>query len=138
MCQHPKHAKFSLPAGDISASTLLGYAFYMFVETYGSMIPALFWSIAADTTAPDSAKKGFSFIVAIGQFGGIVGPFFIASLPRRLGLQTSALSCLFAQLLLAFQCSFCVDFLPKPRHHCLLHSMVKMNTKKKQTRAGIF
>ena len=56
------------------------------------LIPALFWAIASDTTSPDSAKKGFSFVVAIGQFGGIVGPYFIASLPRRLGLSTSALS----------------------------------------------
>jgi len=84
--------KLSIAGWSINAATLLGYAFYFFVETYGSMIPALFWSIAADTTSPDSAKKGFSFIVALGQLGGIVGPYFIASLPRRLGLQTSALA----------------------------------------------
>jgi AAA family ATP:ADP antiporter len=71
---------------------IIGYGFYLFVESYGSLMPALFWAIASDTTVPDSAKKGFSFIVAIGQFGGIFGPFMINSLPRRLGLTTSALS----------------------------------------------
>ena len=76
------------------AATLVAYGFFIFVESYGSLIPALFWAIASDTTSPDSAKKGFSFVVAIGQLGGIVGPYFITSLPRRLGLATSALSLL--------------------------------------------
>lgn len=72
--------------------TVIGYSFYLFVESYGSLMPALFWAIASDITVPDSAKKGFSFIVAIAQFGGIFGPFIINSLPRRLGFTTSALS----------------------------------------------
>ncbi len=97
----------------ISGSTLLGYAFYMFVETYGSIIPALFWSIAADTTAPDSAKKGFSFIVALGQFGGIVGPYFIASLPRRLGLQTSALALFICAITIGLSMLFLRRFFTK-------------------------
>lgn len=71
---------------------ILGYGFYLFVESYGSLIPALFWAIATDTTVPDSAKKGFSLVVAIGQFGGIFGPYLINSLPRRLGFTTNALS----------------------------------------------
>jgi len=70
----------------------IGYGFYLFVESYGSLMPALFWAIAADITLPDSAKKGFSLVVAIGQFGGIFGPYFINSLPRRLGFTTNALS----------------------------------------------
>lgn len=74
------------------ATMLLAYTFYFAVESYGSLIPALFWAIASETTMPDSAKKGFSFVVALGQLGGIVGPFFIAGLPERLGYQTSGLS----------------------------------------------
>ncbi len=71
---------------------VIGYSFYLFVESYGSLMPALFWAIASDTTVPESAKKGFSMVVAIAQFGGIFGPFIINSLPRRLGLSTNALS----------------------------------------------
>jgi len=71
---------------------IVGYAFYLFVESYGSLLPALFWAIASDTTSPDSAKKGYSLVVAIGQFGGIFLPYFVSGLPHWLGLQTSALS----------------------------------------------
>ena len=70
----------------------LGYSGYVFVESYGSLIVALFWAIVADITLPESAKKGFPFVVAIGQFGGIIGPKFISSLPKTLGHSTSAVS----------------------------------------------
>lgn len=71
---------------------ILGFSWYVFVESYGSLIIALFWAIASDTTIPESAKKGFSFVVAFGQFGAIFGPYFIASLPHQLGLTTNSLS----------------------------------------------
>jgi ATP:ADP antiporter, AAA family len=70
----------------------LAYLFYFFVESYGSLLVALFWAIASDTTSPDSAKKGFSLVVAIGQLGGIVAPYLITKLPGQLGLTTSAFS----------------------------------------------
>ncbi|MCX5925113.1 MAG: hypothetical protein NT124_02350 [Candidatus Dependentiae bacterium] len=71
---------------------ILGFAWYVFVESYGSLVIALFWAIASDTTLPDSAKKGFSFVVALGQIGAIVGPGYICSLPRLLGFETGALA----------------------------------------------
>lgn len=77
---------------------IVGYAFYIFVESYGSLLPALFWAIAADSTSPDSAKKGFSLVVAIGQFGGIVGPSLITALPNALGFTTYALSLVICSL----------------------------------------
>ena len=97
----------------------IGYSFYMFVETYGSFLPALFWSIATDTTTPDSAKKGFSFIVAIGQFGGIVGPYFIASLPRRLGMETSALALFICILTIGLSMFFLRRFFTRTPGHLL-------------------
>lgn len=97
----------------------IGYAFYLFVETYGSLIPALFWSIAADTTTPDSAKKGFSFIVALGQFGGIFGPYFIAGLPRRLGMQTSALALFICVATIGLSMFFLRRFFLKTPPHLL-------------------
>jgi len=71
---------------------VLGYLWYVFVESYGSLVPALFWAFATDITSPDSAKKGFSLVVAIGQLGGILGPLFISGLPKALGFSTSAVS----------------------------------------------
>jgi len=61
---------------------ILGYLWYVFVESYGSLVVALFWAIASDTTMPDSAKRGFSLVVALGQVGAIAGPAYIAKLPR--------------------------------------------------------
>jgi AAA family ATP:ADP antiporter len=74
------------------APFFIGYAFFFFVEWYGLLMTTLFWAIASDTTLPASAQKGFSLVVALGQLGGIVGPYCINSLPRRLGLSNSALS----------------------------------------------
>lgn len=71
---------------------VLGYAWYLFVESFGSLVVALFWAFATDTTEPGPAKKGFPLVVAIGQMGGIVLPYTVGGLPHRLGLTTDALS----------------------------------------------
>ncbi len=71
---------------------ILGYAWYFFVESYGSLLVALFWAIASDTTKPQSAKQGFYLVTALGQVGGILGPVSIARLPRYFGLATNGLA----------------------------------------------
>lgn len=90
---------------------LVGYAFYLLVESYGSLLPALFWAIATDTTSPDSARKGFSFVVAIGQFGGIILPFCVTGLPHWLGLSTNGLSILIAAITIGLSMLFFKNFL---------------------------
>lgn len=70
----------------------LGYFWYLFVESFGSLVIALFWAFAADTTDPSSAKRGFPLVVAIGQLGGIVFPYSIGGLPHRLHFKTDSLS----------------------------------------------
>ncbi len=74
------------------ATKLLGYSWYLLVESFGSLMVALFWAFSADTTEPSSAKRGFPLVVAIGQVGGMISPYGIAGLPHRLGLETDALS----------------------------------------------
>lgn len=69
-------------------SRYLGWAFYCFVETFGSIIIALFWVLVTDMTLPEAAERGFPIIALFGQFGNIVGPFFLNT--NRLGLTTSA------------------------------------------------
>lgn len=76
----------------LAATRILGYVWYLFVESFGSLVVALFWAFATDTTEPTSAKRGFSLIVAIGQTGGIVLPYGIGGLPYRLGHITDTLS----------------------------------------------
>lgn len=72
----------------------LGYIWYLFVESFGSLVVALFWAFAADTTEPTQAKRGFPLVVAIGQLGGIILPYGIGGMPHRLHLATDLLSIL--------------------------------------------
>jgi len=72
----------------------LGYIWYLFVESFGSLMVALFWAFAADTTEAGAARRGFPLVVAIGQIGGIFFPYGIGGLPHRLGLSTDFLSML--------------------------------------------
>jgi AAA family ATP:ADP antiporter len=71
---------------------IIGYTWYLFVESFGSLAVALFWAFAADTTESVSAKRGFPLVYAIGQIGGIICPYGIAGLPHRLGLTTDTLT----------------------------------------------
>lgn len=81
------------------ATRVLGYTWYLFVESFGSLVVALFWAFATDTTEPTPAKRGFPLVVAIGQLGGILFPYSIGGLPHRLGLTTDTLSLSFLGLL---------------------------------------
>lgn len=76
----------------LTATRAIGYLFYLFVESFGSLVIALFWAFATDTTKATSAKRGFPLVVAIGQMGGIFLPYGIGGLPHRLGHTTDALS----------------------------------------------
>lgn len=81
------------------ATKVLGYLWYLFVESFGSLVVALFWAFASDSTEPASAKRGFPLVVALGQMGGILLPYSIGGLPHRLNLTTDALSMVFLGLL---------------------------------------
>ncbi len=81
---------------------IIGYLWYLFVESFGSLMVALFWAFAADTTEPIHAKRGFPLVVAIGQIGGIISPYTIGGLPHRLQCSTDALSILCLGLLILF------------------------------------
>lgn len=65
-----------LPNTVTSGSRWIGWLWYAFIESFGSLIVALFWSFASDTSTPDSAKRGFSVIAMGAQFGGVLGPLF--------------------------------------------------------------
>lgn len=79
-------------AGANVGTKALGYIWYLFVESFGSLVVALFWAFAADTTEPTPAKRGFPLVVAIGQLGGVILPYSIGGLPHRFGHTTDALS----------------------------------------------
>lgn len=82
---------FQMGGGGV-ASKITGYTWYLFVESFGSLVVALFWAFAADSTEPTSAKRGFPLVVALGQLGGIIFPYGIGGMPHRLNCQTDCLS----------------------------------------------
>lgn len=72
--------EFGLANTSTDTSRILGWTWYVFVESYGALFPALFWAFATDTTKPDAARKGFPFVVMIAQTISICGPYFLTPL----------------------------------------------------------
>ena len=66
---------------------LIGWLWFIFVESFGSLMVSLFWAITTDITDAESAKRGFPLIVVLGQSGNIVGPLVLQA--RRYGFAHS-------------------------------------------------
>lgn len=73
------HPEIGLANTIKGSDRLIGWAWYVFVESFGSLLVTLFWAFAADTTMPDSARRGFPLIALFGQLGNIFGPTFITA-----------------------------------------------------------
>ncbi len=114
------------------ATRALGYLWYLFVESFGSLVVALFWAFSADTTDPTSAKRGFPLVVAIGQMGGILLPYTVGGLPHRLNLTTDTLSMVCLGFLILLIIPLVLYFLrATPKH--LLQSFEGKNEKKAES-----
>ncbi len=119
---------------------ILAFVWFVFAESYGSLIVALFWAIAADTTLPKAAKKGYSLVVALSQLGGIITPFLIGGLPQRLGLQGNSLSIFLSGAVIFLSMLMMRNFFKNTPKN-LLVSYKGEQTKKEQTlkiRPGFF
>jgi len=60
-------------------SRLIGWITYISIESFGSLLVALFWSFVASSTNPESAKKGYPLIIFGAQFGSITGPVMVSN-----------------------------------------------------------
>lgn len=80
--------EYGLGNTEKSAWRMLGWVWYVYVESFGSLIVALFWAFTTDTTMPESAKRGFPLIALFGQLGNMVGPYFLNA--KKFGFSTSA------------------------------------------------
>lgn len=79
----------------------LAWTSYVLIESFGSIMIALFWSFVASTTDAASAKRGYFLIIAGAQLGAIAGPF-LAWNAKTLGLPllfSIATLCIFALML---------------------------------------
>lgn len=62
-----------------------GWLWYVFVESFGSIVVALFWAFTTDISNPQSARRGFPLVVMVGQVGGIIMPYVLKDVPVWLG-----------------------------------------------------
>jgi ATP:ADP antiporter, AAA family len=51
---------------------ILGWAFYLFVESYISIMVSLYWAFVNDITTPESAKRGYGLLIFGSQFGAVL------------------------------------------------------------------
>jgi AAA family ATP:ADP antiporter len=84
------HPEIGLPNKMVSASRWLGWAWYIYVESFGSLMVALFWAFTLDITPDESGKRGFPLITLIGQLGAIFGPLLILPLAGKSYFNSSA------------------------------------------------
>ncbi len=63
-----------------------GWFTYLFLESFGSIFVALFWSFVASRTSTDSAKRGYGMIMSTTQLGVILGPLTVSMFAKSWGL----------------------------------------------------
>ncbi len=80
------HPTIGLQNTDAGSHRLIGWFFYLYVESYISLMVSLYWSFINDVTTPESAKKGYGLIIFGTQLGGFL--FILAG--HRLSADTSA------------------------------------------------
>ncbi len=71
-----------------SVYNVIGWLWYVYIESFGSLVVALFWAFTTDITMPISAKRGFPLIYLFGQAGNLIGPLVMRA--DRLGFSSSA------------------------------------------------
>lgn len=79
---------YGLPNTVADPLRLIGWLWYVYVESFGSLIVALFWAFATDITPEESAERGFPLIALFGQTGNILGPLLLNA--ERWGFVNSA------------------------------------------------
>lgn len=66
------HPTIGVANTEVNPSRLIGWLFYLFCESYISLLLSLYWSFINDVTTPESAKKGYGLIIFGMQLGGLL------------------------------------------------------------------
>jgi len=82
------HPQYGLQNTVESPFRIVGWLWYAYAESFGSLIVALFWVFTTDITLPESARRGFPIIALFGQLGNIFGPLVLRA--NRFGFVNSA------------------------------------------------
>jgi len=65
---------------------ILGWVSYCGIESFGSVMVSLFWSFANSNFNLKQAKQSYGVMVATAQLGSILGPTFVNSFSKSLGI----------------------------------------------------
>ncbi len=76
------HPTIGLANTETSPDRIIGWAFYLAVESFGSLVVPLFWSFVNSTSDQHTAKRGYGLIIAGAQFGSIAGPLLAIQAPK--------------------------------------------------------
>lgn len=66
------HETIGIANAQPSPWRLFGWFFYLFGEGYTPFVISVFWAFANSVNSPESAKKGYSLMVAASKFGGAI------------------------------------------------------------------
>lgn len=66
------HSSIGVANTVANPNRILGWTFYVFVESFISLMVSLYWSFINDITTPESAKKGYGLIAFGTQLGGFL------------------------------------------------------------------
>lgn len=64
------HPTIGLANTTTSSTRMIGWLFFLYVESYISLMISLYWAFINDITTPESAKKGYGLIIFGSQLGG--------------------------------------------------------------------
>jgi AAA family ATP:ADP antiporter len=93
----------------------------------------MFWAMCTDVTDPKTAKRGFPLIYLVGQTAGIITPYGIVGMPKRLGLETDFLSLIIGGIL-AFSMVYITKYFFKATPKELLVAFESEEDKKKASK----
>ncbi len=79
------HPEFGMANTVQSVYRVTGWTYFVFVESFGSIMAGIFWALAADITKPESAKRGYFIIALFGQAGAIFFARGVEQYAERLG-----------------------------------------------------
>lgn len=67
------HPTIGLPNTVASKWRIFGWVVYLVIESFGSLMPALFWAFVNSTSERESAKRGYGIVMGGAQFGSVLG-----------------------------------------------------------------
>jgi AAA family ATP:ADP antiporter len=116
---------------------ILGWVSYCGIESFGSVMVALFWSFANSSFNLKQAKRSYGVMVATAQLGSILGPTFVSKFSLSLGIPTCYMVGASCMLTLQFTMWVYVKMFGAPPDASLEKDVEKKDDSKKKPKAGI-